>query len=190
MKPLSANWQQRPVAEFFEHLNWLGLVPTDAPLLEPAVLNWQALSVGEFWQRVNWLGIAPTAASVSTSPSAWPRYQVKDFFGRMNWQGMGVMLPVSHEVAEEVVPAPAPAAAAWPAWSVETFFSQLNWEGRPDQAVALEPGVSLWRLSVTEFCAGIAWTGQPVIAHVSKPAAAPPPPAEPEFTLSDLSSLF
>ncbi|XFA72647.1 hypothetical protein RYO59_000875 [Thermosynechococcaceae cyanobacterium Okahandja] len=188
MKKLSGNWQQDPVAEFFEHLNWLGIMPADTPVLEPMVINWQALKVSDFWQRVNWLGIVTTAPPAPTSPAQWRQYHVKDFFGRMNWQGIGVMLPVG-EASTAAAASEAP-PTAWPAWSVDTFFSQLNWEGRPDQAVALEPGVSLWRLSVSDFCAGIAWTGQPVIAHVRTPEAPPPPPAEPEFTLSDLSSLF
>lgn len=190
MKQLSDNWQQCAVAEFFDHLNWLGLVAADTPPREPTPLRWQTLRVSEFWQQVNWLGLASTAPPATTSPTEWPRYRVKDFFGRMNWQGIGGMPPVSGAITAETATV-VPIAAAWPTWSVDTFFGQLNWEGHANPAVALEAGGSLWRLSVAEFCTGLPWRGQPVIAHISKPASEPPPPpAEPEFTLSDLSSLF
>ncbi|WP_448534485.1 hypothetical protein [Parathermosynechococcus lividus] len=189
MQQLSGNWQQRSVAEFLAHLNWLGLPVADTPTLEPAPINWHTVRVSEFWQRVNWLGLVSSVPPATTSPTEWSRYHVKDFFGRMNWQGIGVILPVNETLAAGTA-SDRPVSAAWPAWSVATFFGQLNWDGRPDQAIALEPGVSLWRRSVAEFCAGIPWSGQPIIAQVSKSVAAPAPPVEPEFTLSDLSTLF
>ncbi|MFN3678384.1 hypothetical protein [Thermosynechococcus sp.] len=198
MKNLNGNWQQQAVAEFFEELNWLGLV-RQQPVAEAVVLNWQSLKVGEFWQRVNWLGLEAKGATAygtlrerPTSPTEWPSYRVKDFFGHLNWEGIGAILPALSPLPEEEMAAPPVAAPAtpWAAWSVETFFRQLNWEGRPDQAISLEPSLCLWRLSVKDFCTSLPWAGQPVIAQVSKVEDPPPVPVEPEVTLSDLSNLF
>ncbi|MFN4278800.1 hypothetical protein [Thermosynechococcus sp.] len=191
MKNLNGNWQQQAVAEFFEELNWLGLWRPQ-PLAEALVFNWQSLKVGEFWQRVNWLGLEVKGAIAPTSPTEWPSYRVKDFFGRMNWEGIGVILPALSAPPEGEIVAPPAAAPAtpWAAWSVETFFRQLNWEGHPEHAVSLQPNLSLWRLSVKDFCASLPWVGQPAIAQVSKVEPAPLPPVEPQVTLSDLSNLF
>lgn len=191
MENLNGNWQQQAVAEFFEELNWLGLV-RQQPVAAAGVLNWQSLKIGEFWQRVNWLGLEAKGAIAPTSPTPWPSYPVKDFFGRMNWEGVGVVLAPLSPPPEEEIAAPSMAAPAtpWAAWSVETFFRQLNWEGRPDQAISLEPSLCLWCLSVKDFCASLPWAGQPPIAQVSKVEGPPPVPVEPEVTLSDLSNLF
>lgn len=191
MKSLNGNWQQQAVTQFFEEVNWLGLV-RQQPVARAGVLNWQSLKVGEFWQRVNWLGLEVKGAIAPTGSTEWPSYRVKDFFGCINWEGIGVLVPpLSPPTAEEIAaPPPAAPATPWAAWSVETFFRQLNWEGRPDQAIALEPSLSLWRLSVKDFCAHLPWAGQPVIAQVSKVEPLPPMPVEPEVTLSDLSNLF
>ncbi|AHB88898.1 hypothetical protein NK55_08090 [Thermosynechococcus sp. NK55a] len=189
MRSLNGSWQQQAVAEFFEELNWLGLI-RQQPVTETVVLNWQSLKVAEFWQRVNWLGLEVKGAIAPTSPGEWPSYRVRDFFGRLNWEGVGVILPIGlPALAAEITP-PATLASSWAAWSVETFFRQLNWEGHRGQTIFLEPSLSLWRLSVKDFCASLPWAGQPLIAQVSNVAAPPPVPVEPEVTLSDLSDLF
>lgn len=106
MKNLNGNWQQQAVAEFFEELNWLGLV-RQQPVAEAVVLNWQSLKVGEFWQRVNWLGLEVKGAIAPTSPTEWPSYRVKDFFGHINWEGIRVILPaISPPYAEEMAAPP------------------------------------------------------------------------------------
>ncbi|BCX11495.1 MAG: hypothetical protein KatS3mg067_0433 [Thermosynechococcus sp.] len=189
MGNLNDSWQQQTVAAFFEELNWLGLI-RQQPVTETVVLNWQSLKVGEFWQRVNWLGLEVKGAIAPPSPQQWPNYRVRDFFGRMNWEGVGVILPTASPVAAAEMTPPPTLASSWAAWSVETFFRQLNWEGHRDQTISLEPSLSLWHLSVKDFCASLPWAGQPLIAQVSKVAEPPPVPVEPEVTLSHLANLF
>lgn len=188
-----SNWHLQPVGQFFEELNWLGLIQSITPHQPTAMtVNWRSLAVDEFLQQVNWDGIARPALSAHTAvpiPDSWALYSVTDFFEGVNWQGLQVILPPATTVPEPESAAAPPIPLTWKSWPVESFFERLNWNGDITGIVPLGETTSLWRLSVTDFSRGIVWEGRRAIAHVETPPEQPAPEDD-TMTLTNLSGLF
>lgn len=188
-----SNWHLQPVGQFFDQLNWLGLIQSVTPHHPAAMtVNWRSLPVNEFLHQVNWDGIArPTLAATAVAiPDSWGLYSVTDFFDGVNWQGLQVILPPSTVVDAPEAPAAAPIPLTWKSWPVESFFERLNWNGDITGIVPLGETTSLWRLSVTDFSRGMVWEGRRAIAHVEEAPPEELAPADDTLTLTDLSGLF